>query len=88
MAEAVFAHEASTRAELAPRIKVDSCGTAGYHVGEEPDERTVETCRKVCVGEEEGLREGQRRQGLPGRRPVARCSPLPFCIDLGTPTGQ
>jgi low molecular weight phosphotyrosine protein phosphatase len=30
-------------------IEVDSCGTAGYHVGEEPDERTVETCRKVIA---------------------------------------
>ncbi|THV05988.1 phosphotyrosine protein phosphatase [Dendrothele bispora CBS 962.96] len=27
-------------------IEVDSCGTAGYHVGEEPDERTVATCKK------------------------------------------
>ncbi|KJA25883.1 hypothetical protein HYPSUDRAFT_182291 [Hypholoma sublateritium FD-334 SS-4] len=30
-------------------ITVDSCGTAGYHVGEEPDERTVSTCRKHNV---------------------------------------
>jgi len=30
-------------------IVVDSCGTAGYHVGEEPDERTVNTCRKHNV---------------------------------------
>jgi low molecular weight phosphotyrosine protein phosphatase len=27
-------------------IVVDSCGTAGYHVGEEPDERTVAVCKK------------------------------------------
>ncbi|BGP37245.1 Low molecular weight phosphotyrosine protein phosphatase [Rhodotorula kratochvilovae] len=27
-------------------IEVDSAGTAGYHVGEEPDERSVETCKK------------------------------------------
>jgi len=28
---------------------VDSAGTAGYHVGEEPDERTVQTCEKHNV---------------------------------------
>lgn len=26
-------------------IEVDSCGTGAYHVGEEPDERTIETCK-------------------------------------------
>ncbi|KAJ9104039.1 hypothetical protein QFC19_004173 [Naganishia cerealis] len=46
MAEAVFADQASKKPHLAKRIKVDSCGTAAYHVGEEPDERTVATCRK------------------------------------------
>jgi len=30
-------------------IVVDSCGTAGYHVGEEPDERTVAVCQKHDV---------------------------------------
>ncbi|EDR15135.1 uncharacterized protein LACBIDRAFT_243421, partial [Laccaria bicolor S238N-H82] len=30
-------------------IVVDSCGTAGYHVGEEPDERTVAVCQKHGV---------------------------------------
>lgn len=48
MAEAVFADRASKKPHLARRIKVDSCGTAAYHVGEEPDERTVATCEKVC----------------------------------------
>nr|BAH22595.1 low molecular weight phosphotyrosine protein phosphatase [Pholiota nameko] len=28
-------------------VHVDSCGTAGYHVGEEPDERCVECSRLV-----------------------------------------
>jgi len=27
-------------------IVVDSCGTASYHVGESPDERTVAVCKK------------------------------------------
>ncbi|PPQ67041.1 hypothetical protein CVT26_009938 [Gymnopilus dilepis] len=30
-------------------IEVDSAGTAGYHVGEEPDERTVAVCKKHNV---------------------------------------
>jgi len=30
-------------------MDVDSAGTAGYHVGEEPDERTVQTCKKHNV---------------------------------------
>jgi protein-tyrosine-phosphatase len=52
MAEAVFAARAA-QTPLAPRLKVDSCGTAAYHVGETPDERTVATCQKVsqaCKG--------------------------------------
>jgi low molecular weight phosphotyrosine protein phosphatase len=28
-------------------IEVDSCGTAGYHVGEEPDERCVYTYETI-----------------------------------------
>jgi low molecular weight phosphotyrosine protein phosphatase len=30
-------------------ITVESAGTAGYHVGEEPDERTVAVCKKHNV---------------------------------------
>ncbi|KAH9982356.1 phosphotyrosine protein phosphatase I superfamily [Lactifluus volemus] len=30
-------------------LTVDSAGTAAYHVGEEPDERTVITCKKFGV---------------------------------------
>lgn len=38
LAEAVFQHLVTER-KLS--IKVDSCGTAGYHVGGAPDERSV-----------------------------------------------
>ncbi|KAG6911546.1 hypothetical protein DXG01_011848 [Tephrocybe rancida] len=36
-------------------IVVDSCGTGGYHVGEDPDDRTIQVCEKhkvpiSCVG--------------------------------------
>lgn len=48
MAEATFAHIVSQR-NLDGSISVDSCGTAGYHIGEEPDERTVATCKKHGV---------------------------------------
>ncbi|GLB36008.1 putative low molecular weight phosphatase family protein [Lyophyllum shimeji] len=30
-------------------IFVDSCGTGGYHIGEDPDERTVAICKKHNV---------------------------------------
>ncbi|KAI0257670.1 phosphotyrosine protein phosphatase [Lactifluus subvellereus] len=30
-------------------ITVDSAGTAGYHVDEEPDDRTIATCKKFGV---------------------------------------
>jgi len=46
MGEAVLKDIASKRGV---DIAVDSCGTAGYHVGEEPDERTVATCKKHNV---------------------------------------
>ncbi|KAF8973543.1 low molecular weight phosphotyrosine protein phosphatase [Flammula alnicola] len=46
MGEAVL-KDISTKRGL--EIHVDSCGTAGYHVGDEPDERTVAVCRKYNV---------------------------------------
>jgi low molecular weight phosphotyrosine protein phosphatase len=45
--EAVLKHIASERG--IDSLTVDSCGTAGYHVGEEPDDRSVATCRKHSV---------------------------------------
>lgn len=46
MGEAVLADTATKRGL---NIEVDSAGTAGYHIGEEPDERTVEVCKKHRV---------------------------------------
>ncbi|KAJ7596881.1 phosphotyrosine protein phosphatase [Mycena floridula] len=46
MGEAVLASVAKTR-NL--DVIVDSCGTAGYHVGDEPDDRTVAVCKKHNV---------------------------------------
>ncbi|KAL4266582.1 low molecular weight phosphotyrosine protein phosphatase family protein [Pleurotus pulmonarius] len=46
MGEAVLADVAVKRGI---DIEVASAGTAGYHVGEEPDERTVATCKKHGV---------------------------------------
>ncbi|KAL7417384.1 putative LTP1-protein-tyrosine-phosphatase [Mrakia frigida] len=46
MAEAVFDSEAKKRGLS---IKVDSAGTGGYHVGDDPDPRTVATCQKHSV---------------------------------------
>ncbi|ETW86947.1 phosphotyrosine protein phosphatase, partial [Heterobasidion irregulare TC 32-1] len=44
--EAVLRNVASERGI---DITVDSAGTAGYHVGEEPDERSTATCKKFGV---------------------------------------
>lgn len=48
MAEAVFA-ETVRQAGYHNSIDIDSFGTGAYHVGHQPDERTVETCRKHNV---------------------------------------
>ncbi|KIY70152.1 phosphotyrosine protein phosphatase [Cylindrobasidium torrendii FP15055 ss-10] len=44
MGEAVLREVAKSRGH---DIEVDSCGTGAYHCGEDPDERTVATCRKA-----------------------------------------
>jgi len=46
MGEAVLQNEAN---KLRLPVTVDSAGTAGYHVGDTPDERTVATCQKNGV---------------------------------------
>ncbi|GAA6061103.1 hypothetical protein JCM10212_006134 [Sporobolomyces blumeae] len=57
MAEAVLQDMANKRGL---DVKVDSAGTAGYHVGEEPDERTVAVCRKHGVPINSTARQLQR----------------------------
>jgi len=45
LAEAVFANMVS-KSNLSHRFtQIDSCGTAGYHEGESPDERSVAQCK-------------------------------------------
>lgn len=44
MGEAVLRRVAEERGI---QIEVDSCGTAGYHAGDDPDNRTLSTCMKV-----------------------------------------
>lgn len=45
MAEAIF-NDKVEKLGLSDRFKADSAGTANYHVGENPDPRTVETVEK------------------------------------------
>ncbi|GAA5894813.1 tyrosine protein phosphatase LTP1 [Sporobolomyces salmoneus] len=59
LAEAVFQDVVKKRG-LEKEFQVDSCGTAGYHIGEEPDERTVEVCRKHGVAIDHQARQLQR----------------------------
>ena len=39
LAEAIFSHKVGDAAQ----ISVDSCGTSDFHIGEQPDPRTIET---------------------------------------------
>ncbi|TDZ36532.1 Low molecular weight phosphotyrosine protein phosphatase [Colletotrichum spinosum] len=43
MAEGIFRHITQKPPYKGLITKVDSCGTAAYHVGDPPDERTMET---------------------------------------------
>jgi low molecular weight phosphotyrosine protein phosphatase len=49
MAEAVLKHQITQRTSLQGKldIRVDSAGTGAYHAGDDADERTIETCRRV-----------------------------------------
>lgn len=40
LAEAIFIHKIKNEG-LDHHFEVDSCGTSNYHIGEEPDERTI-----------------------------------------------
>lgn len=46
MGEAVLKHEAQKRGI---DINVDSAGTSSCHAGDDPDDRTIETCKKHKV---------------------------------------
>lgn len=48
LAEAVFRHQARERG-VEDRFEIDSAGTAGYHIGDPPDERSVATARRRGV---------------------------------------
>lgn len=49
MAEAVFKHTVKEQNLQDKFIKIDSFGTARYHVGETPDERSASTCENNGV---------------------------------------
>ena len=44
LAESVFRHLVRERG-VEEQFEIDSAGTAGYHIGESPDRRTIETAR-------------------------------------------
>ena len=48
LAEAIFLKMISDRG-LHDQFEVDSCGTANYHVGEDPDPRTIQVARNNGV---------------------------------------
>ncbi|KAI6008307.1 phosphotyrosine protein phosphatase I superfamily [Pisolithus orientalis] len=57
MGEAVLKHEAEKRGIV---IKVDSAGTGAYHLGKDPDERTVKTCKEHNVPINHSARQVQQ----------------------------
>ena len=48
LAEAIF-NSKLEKLQLSSFFEVESCGTADYHVGEEPDKRTINVARKHNV---------------------------------------
>lgn len=48
MAEAVFANIVEKKG-LSNSFHIESCGTAGYHIGETPHPKSVSTCKKHGV---------------------------------------
>ena len=48
LAEAIFKHKLKERG-LQDKIEADSCGTANYHIGDNPDPRTIANAKKNGV---------------------------------------
>ncbi|KAJ1771005.1 Low molecular weight phosphotyrosine protein phosphatase [Coemansia sp. RSA 1813] len=48
MAEAVFQHIVEANG-ISEQFDIDSCGTSNFHVGDTPDSRSAQTCRKRGV---------------------------------------
>ncbi|RUS22258.1 phosphotyrosine protein phosphatase I superfamily [Endogone sp. FLAS-F59071] len=57
MAEAVFVHTIKTRGLEECFGTIDSAGTSGYHKGNDPDSRSVETCRSHGIPVEHSARK-------------------------------
>ncbi len=56
MAEAIFAHEVQQRG-LSDQVQCESAGTADYHPGEPPDERTLKTLKKHGIDTRQSARQ-------------------------------
>lgn len=48
LAEAIFKHKIKERG-LAHLVEADSCGTSNYHIGDQPDSRTIANAKKNGV---------------------------------------
>ncbi|KOS22734.1 Low molecular weight phosphotyrosine protein phosphatase [Escovopsis weberi] len=55
MAEGIFRHLAQDPKYRGKIGKIDSCGTAAYHAGEPPDDRTLDTLEKHDIFDYEHL---------------------------------
>ena len=59
MAEAVFTHTITSQSLHSSFKKIDSAGTSGYHIGDSPDPRTIDVCRRHGVNV---VHQGQQLQ--------------------------
>lgn len=60
MAEGIFKHLVEQEG-LSDQFEIDSAGTAGYHVGETPDERSIKTARRYGLTLDSIVRQLQAR---------------------------
>ncbi|KAF8420792.1 phosphotyrosine protein phosphatase I superfamily, partial [Tirmania nivea] len=60
MAEAAFRHTAQESGYAGSFTRIDSCGTAGYHVGSRPDSRTVATLKNNGIDTDHRARQVTR----------------------------
>ena len=60
MAEAVFTHLVKQK-ELDGNIHIDSAGTASYHIGNQPDHRTIDCLQKNGISVNQQARQFVRR---------------------------
>ncbi|MEN0020370.1 MAG: low molecular weight protein-tyrosine-phosphatase [Planctomycetota bacterium] len=66
LAEGIFIHKLQSHAALAAKLKIDSCGTGNWHVGNPADRRSIAVARKHGITLPSRARQFDRK-GDPAR---------------------